>query len=290
MRAKLSSRKERNILRKLTALPELVDFSSNDYLSLAHNTRLRAHFLSELAASDRVLGSGGSRLLDGNTPEHVRLETRLAKFFRAPSALLFNSGFDANVGFFSCIPQQGDAILYDSYIHASVHDGMRASRVRADSLLPFDHNSIESLRGLVALLLDRSPGLRDGSACIFIAVESLYSMDGDFAPLAEIVQMVDELLPLGNGYIVVDEAHSTGLYGPNGRGLVALLGLEDRIAVRLHTFGKSLASSGGTNIFNCVATINPHVCVNSCDIDVHADARVPRELCTDTYLYYRAGK
>ena len=242
----LVSRDKRLIRRRLpdpSADDHLIDFFTNDYLSLSHSTDLRARFLNKLQDAPHVLGSGGSRLLV-NGHAHASFEARLAAFFRAPAALLFNSGFDANVGFFSSVPQPGDVLVYDEHIHASVHDGMRASR--ASARVAFAHNSVAALRQTIEQLVDARPALQAGEASLFVAVETLYSMDGTLAPLPEIVDLIDELLPCGNGYLVVDEAHSTGVYGPQGRGLVAAYGLEDRVFARLHTFGKALAGTGGT--------------------------------------------
>lgn len=245
----LVSREKRLIRRKLydpSADAHLVDFSTNDYLSLSLSPALRSRFLSKLQAEPHILGSGGSRLLV-NGHAHAALEARLTAFFRAPAALLFNSGFDANVGFFSCVPQPGDVVVFDEHIHASVHDGMRASRVEKAARVPFAHNSVSALRSTLERLLHARPGLASGENSAFVAVETLYSMDGTLAPLLQIVETMEELFPHGNGYVVVDEAHSTGVYGPQGRGLVAALGLEDRIFARLHTFGKALAATGGAS-------------------------------------------
>ncbi|KAI6165821.1 PLP-dependent transferase, partial [Pisolithus thermaeus] len=181
-------------------------------------------------------------------PAHAALEERLRRFFDSEAAILFNSGFDANVGLFSAVPQPGDVVVYDELIHASVHDGMRTSRLSRDSLVSFAHNSVPSLRHTLRRALAHREDLKTGKSSVFVAVESLYSMDGTFAPLSDIVDCVEEMLPLGNGYVIVDEAHATGIYGPKGRGLVAALGLEKRIFARLHTFGKSLAASGGKSI------------------------------------------
>lgn len=244
--AALKSRDERLIRRRLSdpdADAGLVDFHTNDYLSLSHSPVLRANFLAKLQDAPAVLGSGGSRLLV-NGHAHSALETRLAAFFDAPTALLFNSGFDANAGFFSCVPQSGDVVVHDEYIHASVHDGIRASRAR-DAQYAFEHNSLSSLGDLILRLLKERPGLRTGASSVFVTVETLYSMDGTIAPLAQIVEMMETMFPKGNGYVVVDEAHATGIYGPQGKGLVAMLGLERRVLARLHTFGKALAGSGG---------------------------------------------
>ena len=245
--AALVSREKRLIRRRLpdpTADDHLVDFFTNDYLSLARSPSLRARFLAKLREAPDVLGSGGSRLLV-NGHAHAAFEARLVAFFRAPAALLFNSGFDANVGFFASIPQPGDAVVYDENIHASVHDGIRASRVAPECRVAFEHNTIVALRDVLQSLITSNPALRDGESSVFVSVEALYSMDGNLAPLVDIVEAVEELLPRGNGYIIVDEAHSTGVYGPQGRGLVAAYGLEDRVFARLHTFGKALAGTGG---------------------------------------------
>ncbi|KAG8699277.1 hypothetical protein FRC09_006714 [Ceratobasidium sp. 395] len=262
----LSSRRERGILRRphpdafiplplnqshmqqsQTALAPLVDFSSNDYLSLSTHEPLRRHYLRSLERAPQILGSGGSRLLDGTRPAHLELEQRLAQFFSSPArpltALLFGSGFDANAALFSSLPQPGDIILYDELIHASVHDGMRASRVSSSRRIAFKHNSV---RDLTAKIQD---ALREmnGNGTIFVGLEALYSMDGDLAPLVEICDIVEALIPAGRAYIVVDEAHSTGIYG-RGRGMVEHFGLWERVHIRLHTFGKAMASSGAVVI------------------------------------------
>ncbi|TFK61681.1 PLP-dependent transferase [Pluteus cervinus] len=260
LKAALASREERWIRRRLPdpipsssassssspSTPILIDFNSNDYLSLSSSPRLRSHFLQKLSRAPDILGSGGSRLLV-NGQAHHDLESRLSKFFNSPAALLFNSGFDANVGFFSCIPQQGDVVVYDEYVHASVHDGVRASRVRKEDRVGFRHNCVESLRvvlGRVKHNWERHSGTRTKKNSVFIAVESLYSMDGTFAPLQEIVEVMEDVFPAGNIHLVVDEAHSTGIYGDKGKGRVAMLGLEEKVLARLHTFGKALAATG----------------------------------------------
>lgn len=262
--ARLSSRKSRSLLRQLTTAPgSNIDFSSNSYLSLPLIPEVRQAYLSSIEAYTSatpplpLFGSGGSRLLDGNTSPAESLERDIAAFHNAPAGLLFNSGFDANVGFFSCVPQPGDIVVYDELIHASVHDGMRLSR--AGRRLAFRHNSAEetgsdgntkglkSLAGVLSEILRSQDGedVRDGKRSVFVAVEGVYSMDGDVAALKEIVTCVERLLPKGNGHIIVDEAHSTGLFGRQGRGLVSELGLEGRVFARLHTFGKAMGSLGG---------------------------------------------
>ncbi|PPQ63215.1 hypothetical protein CVT24_005675 [Panaeolus cyanescens] len=248
----LASRDERWIRRRLpdpntspssTSIHQLVDFNSNDYLSLTKSSALRDLVLKRLSEAPDILGSGGSRLLV-NGRAHAALEERLRSFFNAEAALLFNSGFDANVGFFSCIPQPGDVLVYDEFIHASVHDGMRSSRVSQDSRFSFRHNDVTELRKVLLRLSSTRDDLREGKSSVFVSVESLYSMDGTFSPLKEMVEAIEETFPLRNAYLIVDEAHSTGVYGPQGRGRVAMLDLEDRVLARLHTFGKALAATG----------------------------------------------
>lgn len=259
----ISRRRSRSLLRRLTTVPPgTVDFSSNDYLSLSTNPDVRHAFLALLRQegySSRPgqdepstsppappqLGSRGSRLLDGNHPFADSLEALIAAHHNSPSALLFTSGFDANVGLFSCAPQPGDFIVYDELIHASVHDGMRLSRVPAARRLPFRHNSVNGLREVLGELENVEPGVRMGTANVFVAVEAVYSMDGDLAPLREMVDVVQEVLPRGNGYVIVDEAHATGIFGHRGRGLCCDMGVEDKVFARVVTFGKAVGSQGG---------------------------------------------
>ncbi|CAE6406632.1 unnamed protein product [Rhizoctonia solani] len=269
MRAALDSRRERSIIRRphpdafipapqnLAVQPSkpLIDFSSNDYLSLSTYPPLRDHLLSTLQSAPQILGSGGSRLLDGTHDAHLNLEKRLAKFFAPeprhppPTALLFNSGFDANVALFSVLPQPGDWIIYDELVHASVHDGMRSSRLAASRRIGFKHSCVRDLEAKIRYVLntESDKGLGGKRGTVFIALEALYSMDGDLAPLASILRTVECLIPPERRCVIVDEAHSTGVYG-NGRGWVEQLGLGSRVHVRLHTFGKAMASSGAVVI------------------------------------------
>ncbi|KAF2717384.1 PLP-dependent transferase [Polychaeton citri CBS 116435] len=250
----LERRKAHGGFRRLTLNPPgSVDFSSNDFLSLAASPRLRSQYLHELREAESTsLGSGGSRLLDGNSTYAEELERQIAAFHGARCGLLSNSGFDANVSIFSTLPQPGDIIIYDEYIHASVHDGMRLSR--ATKKTSFAHNSVSALKLILESLL---PTLNSSShsktPSIFIAVEAIYSMDGDIAPLTAIHELMNTLLSPGTGHLIVDEAHSTGVLGPRGRGLVSDLKLESHVTIRLHTFGKALAANGA--IILCTSPI-----------------------------------
>jgi 8-amino-7-oxononanoate synthase len=266
MSSALQRRAQKSSLRSLT-LPThtsssapLVDFSSNDFLSLSTSPLLHKEYLSLLEShlnphtsksspTPPTLGSTGSRLLTGNSSLALTLEHDISKFHNAPAGLLFNSGFDANSAFFSCVPQSGDVIIFDQEIHASVHEGMRTSR--AEKRVAFTHNDVGSLRSVLEALLAEEESRGETKKNVFVAVESLYSMDGDICQLRSIVEVVEDVLGLGGegrhgrGYIIVDEAHSTGIYGEQGRGLVCELGLEKKIFARLHTFGKALAANGG---------------------------------------------
>lgn len=220
----------------------MIDFSSNDFLSLSTSPILRSAYLEELNQHPAFrLGSTGSRLLDGNSPYAETLENTIASFHNAEAALLFNSGFDANEGFFACVPQPGDVVIFDEFVHASAREGIKLSR--ASKSIPFRHCDVEDLRKVIAEVKRGNWEVREGRRSVFVAVESLYSMDGDLAPLGEIVELVESELG-GNGLLVVDEAHSTGIYGEEGRGVVCEKGLEQRVFARLHTFGKALACNG----------------------------------------------
>ncbi|KAI9773667.1 MAG: hypothetical protein M1840_006941 [Geoglossum simile] len=245
----LRKRQAASALRTLTlAPPASIDFSSNDFLSLSTSSRLRTQFLQALHAHPAFpLGSSGSRLLDGNSLFAEKLESDIAAFHGAEAGLLFNSGYDANSGFFACVPQRGDVVVYDEFVHASVREGVRLSR--CGKSIQFRHNCVKGLREVLKECVVGDEAVGSGKRNVFVAVESVYSMDGDLAPLRELVECLEEILPMGNGYLVVDEAHATGVLGPRGRGMVCDLGLESRVFARLHTFGKALACCGGMCLF-----------------------------------------
>ncbi|KAI1173518.1 putative aminotransferase [Nemania sp. FL0916] len=226
-----------------------VDFCSTDLLSLGATGRIREAFLEELARHPEFdLYSGGVRMLDGNYEYIESVEREIAEFHGAETAVIVSSGFDANVAIFTAIPRPGDAIVYDELVHASTIDGMVHSL--ALSKTPFRHNDGDALREILVNIMDDQPMIKDGTRCILVAVESIYSMDGDVCPLRELVEVAREVCPKGNVEFIVDEAHSTGVLGPKGAGLVNSLGMEKEIAVVLHTCGKGLASSGGIILGN----------------------------------------
>ncbi len=209
---------------------QALDFSSNDYLGLAAAPRLRT---AVAAALDRgvAVGSGGSRLLRGNDPEHEALEAEAAAFFGCEAALYFSSGYAANAALLSTLPQRGDLIVHDALVHASAHEGMRLSRAAAT---PAGHNDAGRVDAVIA-------GWRQtgGTGRAWIAVESLYSMDGDRAPLDDLIAVAGR----HDAVLLIDEAHATGVFGDRGRGLAGHLEGRDDV-VTLRTCGKALGCEG----------------------------------------------
>jgi 8-amino-7-oxononanoate synthase len=225
---KLQSRAERGLLRKLRTGDGLVDLCSNDYLGLARDEKFKLLLLRlTVDFPDDMTGATGSRLLAGNTQIAEGVEAEIAKIHKAEAGLIFNSGYDANLGLFGCIADEGDTILYDELVHASIHDGLKLSKANN---IAFKHND----------LADLEDKLKQAHGQVFVSVESVYSMDGDFALLEEIAVLCE----LHNAALIVDEAHATGFVGETGLGLVNHLGIEDKCFARLHTFGKALASHG----------------------------------------------
>ena len=206
---------------------EVINFSSNNYLGIANHPALAA---AAKAAIDRYgCGSGASRLISGNMTLHEELEATLAKFKNTEAALVFNSGFQANIGILSTLAGEGDVILSDALNHASIIDGCRLSK--AQTLL-YAHCD---LKGLEAGLKQAAPARRR-----LIVSETIFSMDGDEAPLAAIVELAEKY----DALVMVDEAHGTGVFGANGAGVVAKWGLASRVLVQMGTLGKALGGFG----------------------------------------------
>lgn len=239
---KLNERRMQDAFRRLRLPEGKTDFCSNDYLGIATNGLLEdgaAYGKPSAAEGDRsdagrslAHGSTGSRLLAGNYPLIEETERALAAFHQAEAGLLFNSGYDANLGVLSCIPQRGDIILYDSLSHASLRDGIRLSFGAAFS---FAHNDIADLEKRLAAAQGKA-----GQGNIFVVTESVFSMDGDLAPLDEIVTLCQRY----KAQLILDEAHGTGVIGPAGEGLAQARGLHGECFVRIHTFGKAVGCHG----------------------------------------------
>lgn len=230
----LEERKQKGEYRCLLKTDNLIDFCSNDYLGFSRSALLRYKINEELSKySYDKIGATGSRLISGNSEYIEALESFIGKYHNNKKALIFNSGFDANLAVFSTLPQSGDLILYDELVHASIRQGIKLSR--ADAVF-FTHNQISDLNKKLKMSNKRT----------FISIESLYSMDGDFAPLEEIAYLAKQY----NAYLIVDEAHATGLYGKNKTGLCEDIGVEDFIFLSLHTYGKALGTHGASVICN----------------------------------------
>lgn len=214
----LSEREAAGLLRRVPPpLTGQIDFCSNDYLGYAR----------DIEVTSKTGGATGSRLISGNSELAEEVEAMLARFHRAEAALLFPSGYAANIGLLPAVATRHDTIIYDKLLHASLRDGIQLSRARA---LGFAHNNLDELQAKLV----------QATGQVFVVVESVYSMDGDVAPLAQLLPMVEA----AGAHLIIDEAHGTGVLGPAGEGLVNALGLEDRVFARIHTFGKAIGSHG----------------------------------------------
>ncbi|MFD3003424.1 aminotransferase class I/II-fold pyridoxal phosphate-dependent enzyme [Pontibacter toksunensis] len=228
LQQKLADRAAQDNLRQLKTTSGLTDFCSNDYLGLARSQKLRALIKeTEQQYSHLPLGATGSRLLSGNNTLFEESEKTIAQYHRGEAALLFNSGYVANVGLLSALPQRGDTVFYDEASHASMKDGLRLSFAKSYS---FRHNNVQDLQQKLRLALGQ----------VFVVVESVYSMEGDKAPLSELAQ----LCGAANAALIVDEAHAVGLYGEKGEGLTVALGLENQVFAQVITYGKAMGAHG----------------------------------------------
>ena len=207
-----------------------IDFASNDYLALASAPRMKMAVAAALEAGTPI-GAGGSRLLRGNCEEHESLEADAASFFGAETAIFFGNGYTANFSVLTTLPQRGDLLVLDSLVHASIHEGARAGRA---DIRQSQHNEPQSVEDTI-----RDWRAEGGTGRVWIVTESLYSMDGDFAPLEQLVAIADR----HDAFLMVDEAHATGVYGKQGRGLTAPYEGRENLVV-VHTCGKALGAAG----------------------------------------------
>jgi len=236
LQSKLNARATEKTLRKLFADSGLVDFSSNDYLGFARETSIHNSALQLLSDSNQIKnGATGSRLLSGNHPLYEKLEVKLTETFASESALVFNSGYDANIGFFSSVPQRGDIVFYDELIHASIRDGIKMGNAKSSK---FKHNDLEDLKQKIKLSVRAQA--RTSDSVVYIATESVFSMDGDSPDLKAFANFCTD----NQYHLVVDEAHAVGVSRKNGTGLIQEFGLEDQVFARIITFGKALGCHG----------------------------------------------
>jgi 8-amino-7-oxononanoate synthase len=226
---KLVVRKQNNAFRQLPDGNTSIDFTSNDYIGFSKSGIIfnkTHHYL--LDTKNIQNGATGSRLISGNHSLYKIAETFITQFHQSESALIFNSGYDANVGFFSAIPQRNDVILYDELSHASIRDGILMSNAKT---YKFNHNDFEDLERLI---------VKHQNSIIYIVTESVFSMDGDCPNLEELVLLSEKY----KCYLVIDEAHALGVFGDKGEGLLQFLGLHNRVFARIMTFGKGLGCHG----------------------------------------------
>ncbi|MEO6219730.1 MAG: aminotransferase class I/II-fold pyridoxal phosphate-dependent enzyme, partial [Ginsengibacter sp.] len=222
---KLEERRQENSFRRLVVNKSKIDFCSNDYLGIVKNKLLHTSNNNSLP-----YGSTGSRLLSGNYELTEQTENFIASFHKADAGLIFNSGYDANIGLIASVAQRGDAIIYDHLSHASIRDGVRLSFANAFSFL---HNDMHDLEKKLITIAASSQN-------IFVVTESVFSMDGDMAPLEKISSLCKKY----NASLIIDEAHATGVIGEMGEGLVQKMHLEQDCLARIHTFGKACGSHG----------------------------------------------
>ena len=231
---RLAQRREAGLLRTLVDNSHLTDFCSNDYLGMARSIKLKQLISSKLEQhSVASAGATGSRLISGNLQYTEQLEQKLADFHEAPTGLLFNSGYDANVGIFASIARRGDTIINDELAHASIIDGSLMSNAKR---FRFKHNDLADL--------EKKLGLAQGNK--FVGIESVYSMDGDVAPVREVAELCEK----HRAHLIVDEAHATGVFGNQGEGVVQAENLQNKVFARIHTFGKAVGAHGAIILGN----------------------------------------
>ena len=232
---KLQQRQANFALRELPVSKNLIDLASNDYLGFASSDEIFNQTHEYLLQNNiRVNGATGSRLISGNHNLYPVAENAIAKFHESSAALIFNSGYDANVGFFSSVPQRNDVILYDELCHASIRDGIIMSTAKS---YKFQHNDLEDLESIIKRY-------HTEPVEVYVVTESVFSMDGDCPNLEELVALCKK----HNCHLVVDEAHALGVFGENGEGVVQSLGLQDKVFARIVTFGKGLGCHGAAII------------------------------------------
>lgn len=269
---KLNAREAGQALRRLPEANDLVDFSSNDYLGFAQSQSLfkAAH---QFLIDNNVVQNGatGSRLISGNFPLYEQIENQIASFHSAENALMFNSGYDANVGLFSSVPERSDVILFDELSHASIRDGIRLSAAKS---YKFSHNDIDGL----ARLLEK---FRDSTQEIYVATESVFSMDGDSPNLEQMIALCEKY----NAHLIVDEAHALGVFGDKGEGLTQPY--ANRIFARVMTFGKGLGCHGAVILGS--ADLRNYL-VNFARSFIYTTALPPHSVATISAAYHRLGE
>lgn len=231
----LAEREQSGLLKKLSLQTPKIDFYSNDYLGFSRlgllDEKLRSAGTQTDSQTPIQFGSTGSRLISGNSQVMDEAEKQIALFHHAQSALIFNSGYDANIGLLSSVAQKTDLILFDELVHGSIYDGIRLSRA---THYKYKHNDIDALEELIL----RHHKNFDN---IYVVVESVFAQSGDSSPLLELTEICQDLK---NIFLIVDEAHAIGVFGKQGRGLCNALSIENRCFARIYTFGKAMGCHG----------------------------------------------
>lgn len=233
LQKKIEQRIKNNTLRSLGESSSLIDFSSNDYLGFAFAKTISTRAIAILQENNIVAnGATGSRLLSGNHKLYREAESIISNFHESETALIFNSGYDANLGFFQSVPQRGDIILYDELIHASIRDGITMSHAKT---YKFAHNNLDDLEKKLS-----GHTSEETDQEVYVVTESVFSMDGDSPDLMQMCDLCERY----NARFVVDEAHATGVVGGQGQGLVQELHIENSVFARIITFGKAIGAHG----------------------------------------------
>jgi 8-amino-7-oxononanoate synthase len=271
---KLQNRIKNNSLRNLSSSNELVDFASNDYLGFAKSKAIFQKTHQLLVDNElEVNGATGSRLLSGNHDLFDITECHIAKFHQSDEALLFNSGYDANTGFFSSIPQRNDIILFDELCHASIRDGIKMSLAKS---YKFKHNDILDLENLLQKF--KSENIE-----VYIVTESVFSMDGDSPDFNELTKIAEK----HNALLVVDEAHALGVFGTKGEGLIQSQNLQDKVFARIMTFGKGLGCHGAVILGS--ANLKQYL-INFCRSFIYTTGLPPHSIATILTCYKELEK
>lgn len=273
---KLNIRKENNSLRELKTPTNLVDFSSNDYLGFAKSSAIfkETHqFLMDQNIKQN--GATGSRLLSGNHILYTEVELFLSDFHQTESATIFNSGYDANIGFFSAVPQRNDIILYDEFSHASIRDGIQLSNAKSFKFL---HNDLEDLEEKILRQAQNDNDNLTEPVEVYVVTEAVFSMDGDSPDLINLVKICKKY----NAFLIVDEAHAIGIFGKNGCGLVQDLNLQNDVFARIITFGKGLGCHGAAILGNKDLQ---HYLVNFARSFIYTTGLSPHSLATIKIAY-----
>lgn len=270
LQQKLLQRNNAGALRQLPDESSKIDFYTNDYLNFAEKKEIQELTLKILKEYKLKSGATGSRLLSGNYYLYDDVEKQIANFHNVEKALIFNSGYNANIGFFSCVPQRGDVVFYDELIHASIRDGLQMSLAKC---YKFKHNDFFNLRDKAERILENFNGE------VYVVTESVFSMDGDSPDLESFADLCDK----HNFNLVVDEAHALGVFAEKGKGLVHQLGLQNKVFAVIMAYGKALGCHGAAVL--CTNHLYTYL-INFARSLIYTTALPPHTLASISAGYY----